>query len=150
VPAADSPAVAPAVVVANSMAPAAAPAASPARNNDADSSPAVVLAVIESWRAAWSSRDVTRYLSLYAADFAPPGGLTRAKWEAQRRERLKRASFISLKVLDPQVTVTGDKQAAARFTQVYESDTIKESGRKLLALVQQGGKWLIRGETFEK
>ena len=139
--------------VANAAAPAARAESAPVaavKQINADASPAAVLSVIESWRAAWSSRDVARYLSLYAADFAPPGGLSRAKWEAQRRERLKRASFIVLKVVEPQVTITGENQAAASFTQVYESDTLKESGRKVLALVQQGGKWLIRGESFEK
>jgi murein L,D-transpeptidase YafK len=109
-----------------------------------------VLAALEEWRAAWSARDADRYLSMYAPTFKPAAGMSRGKWEQLRRERLKRASFVVVKVVDPQVTVAGS-DAAAIFTQVYESDTLKESGRKKLAMVMvSDGKWRIREETFEK
>jgi outer membrane protein assembly factor BamE len=112
--------------------------------------PSTVLAALESWRAAWSARDVERYLSMYATDFRLPAGLSRARWEAQRRERIRRPSFIVVKVVDPQVSIAGESVATAVFTQVYESDSVKESGRKTLALVRQGGDWKIRDERFEK
>jgi ketosteroid isomerase-like protein len=124
--------------------------AAPSAQAAASAAPREVLTTLEQWRAAWSARDVDRYLSMYAPTFKPSGGLTRAKWEQQRRERIGRASFVVVKVVDPQVTVAGS-DAAAIFTQVYESDTLKESGRKKLALVLVGdGKWRIREETFEK
>ena len=109
-----------------------------------------ILAALEEWRAAWARRDADRYLSMYAADFTPPAGLTRAHWEEQRRLRLQRASFIVVKVRGPQIRVAGDSEATAVFTQVYESDALKESGRKTLALVQAGGRWRIRDESFRK
>ena len=116
----------------------------------ANAAPRDVLTALEQWRAAWSARDIDGYLSMYAPTFKPSGGLTRARWEQQRRERIGRASFVVVKVVDPQVTVAGS-DAAAIFTQVYESDTLKESGRKKLALVLVGdGKWRIREEAFEK
>ena len=110
--------------------------------------PAVITAMVEQWRAAWSGRDVPVYLGLYAPDFKP-AGMTRARWEAQRRERLAKPVFIFVRVMDPQVTLTGDQSATAIFTQQFESDTLKETGRKTLVWGNYGGKWLIREETFK-
>ncbi len=115
-----------------------------------NAAPREVLRAVEEWRAAWSAREVERYLATYAANFKPGGGLSRPKWEQQRRERLRRASFVVVKVVDPQVTVAGS-EATAVFTQIYESDTLKESGRKRLGLVLAGDRrWRIREESFEK
>ena len=75
--------------------------------------------------------------------------MTRARWEAQRRERIGKPSFIVVKVVEPQITLVGDRGAVAVFTQQYESDTFKEAGRKTLVLGNFGGKWLIRDETFK-
>ena len=113
-------------------------------------SPAAVLAALETWRSAWSARDVARYLAMYAPDFKPGTGVSRAGWLAQRRERLVRPSFIVVKVQDPSVTLAGDDAAVAVFTQVFESDTLSETGRKTLAFANRGGKWLIREESFIK
>ena len=113
-------------------------------------SPAAVLAALETWRSAWSARDVASYLAMYAPDFKPGTGVSRAGWLAQRHERLVRPSFIVVKVQDPSVTLAGNDAAVAVFTQVFESDTFKETGRKTLGFANLGGKWLIREETFIK
>ena len=110
--------------------------------------PATITAVVEQWRAAWSGKDVASYLALYAPDFKP-AGMSRARWEAQRKERLSKPSFIKVNVADSQVTVGGDKAATATFTQQYETDTLKESGKKTLVLGNYNGKWLIREESFK-
>lgn len=127
-----------------------APVAAPAVAAPAASapSPSDVTAAIEQWRSAWATKDVAAYLASYAPDFKPTG-MTRARWEAQRRERIGKPSFIVVKVVDPQITLVGDKGAVAVFTQQYESDTFKEAGRKTLVLGNFGGKWLIRDETFK-
>ncbi len=108
----------------------------------------MITAAVEQWRAAWSGKDATAYLAMYAPDFKP-AGMTRARWEAQRRDRLAKPVFIFVRVAEPQVTLSGDSTATAIFTQQYESDTLKESGRKTLVLGNYGGKWLIREETFK-
>ncbi len=135
--------------MAGALAPPATAVAATAAPTPAATSSAI-LSALEEWRAAWARRDVDRYLSMYAADFTPPAGLTRAQWEEQRRLRLQRASFIVVKLIEPQIRVAGDSQATAVFTQVYESDALKESGRKTLALVQADGRWRIRDESFRK
>lgn len=131
-------------------APAAPPVAAPvAPAIAAAAGPVAVNAALEQWRAAWSSKNAATYLASYAPDFKPAGGLSRAKWEAQRKERLAKPSFISVKLVDTQVTLSGEKAATAIFTQQYESDTLKEAGRKTLQLGNYDGKWLIREETFK-
>ena len=104
--------------------------------------------MVEQWRAAWSARDPASYLALYAPDFKP-GNLTRARWEAQRRERLTRSAFIFVNLSDVQITQAGDNGAIVTFTQQYESETLKETGKKTLLLGNVGGQWLIREETFK-
>jgi len=118
-----------------------APAARPA------ASPEGVLAAIEKWRAAWQLKDVRSYLAAYAPDFRPAGNLSRARWEAQRRERLTKPTFIVVKVSDPQVTLGKDDVAVAVFVQEYESNALKESGRKTLKMGLYGNEWLIREEA---
>lgn len=105
-----------------------------------------VIASVERWRAAWQAKDVTRYLASYAPDFRAPGNLSRAKWEAQRRDRLTKPSFIVVKVIDPQVTLGKDDVAVAVFVQEYESNLLKESGRKTLRMARYGSDWLILEE----
>ncbi len=150
-PAAPPPSPAPAAVAA--PAPAATVAAAPVPSAAAAAqasapTPADITAAVEQWRSAWATKDVAAYLASYAPDFKP-AGMTRARWEAQRRERIGKPSFIVVKVVEPQITLVGDKGAVAVFTQQYESDTFKEAGRKTLVLGNFGGKWLIRDETFK-
>ncbi|MDB5807432.1 MAG: outer membrane protein assembly factor BamE [Betaproteobacteria bacterium] len=134
----------PAAVPVQAAVPAAIPVAAPAQSVPSPAAtPEGVQASIERWRAAWQAKDVTAYLAAYAPDFRPANNLTRAKWEAQRRERLGKPSFIVVKVRDPQVTLGRDDVAVAVFLQEYESNTLKESGRKTLRMARFGQDWLI-------
>jgi hypothetical protein len=123
-----------------------APAPSPASSARPVLTPDGVIASVEHWRAAWQAKDVTRYLASYAPDFRTPGNLPRAKWEALRRDRLTKPSFIVVKVIDPQVTLGKDDVAVAVFVQEYESNLLKESGRKTLRMARYGNDWLILEE----
>ena len=111
------------------MAPPPVPVVAPVVQAAAAVNPAVITDVLEQWRAAWAGKNADAYLSFYAPDFRPQG-MPRPKWEAQRRDRLAKPSFISIKLVDPQVTLIGDKTAVAVFVQQYESDVFKEAGKK--------------------
>ncbi|HEY4372629.1 MAG TPA: outer membrane protein assembly factor BamE [Burkholderiales bacterium] len=132
-------------VVAEPTPPAAsqAPTAAPAATAPAIVSPDGVLTALERWRAAWQAKNAAAYFAAYAPDFRPPSNLSRAKWEVQRRDRLMKPSFINVKVQDPQVTIGSDDIAVVTFTQVYESNLVKESGRKTLRMARYGSDWLI-------
>jgi len=107
-----------------------------------------VLGTVEGWARAWSSKDVDKYFSYYASDFHTPKGETRGKWEAARREQIAKARIIAVEVLDPKVTLVDPNHATVAFKQSYRADDYRSSGRKTLALVRQGDRWLIQQETI--
>ncbi|WP_155403707.1 L,D-transpeptidase Cds6 family protein [Variovorax paradoxus] len=121
-------------------APAAAPAAAPSTGI------AEVETAVRAWAAAWSARDVDRYLAAYAPDFTPARKQDRKRWEAERRTRIANKSAISVAVEDLVISVSG-QTASARFKQVYSADKLKSTDRKTLELQRVGDKWLIRKES---
>ena len=142
---APTPAPAPAPVPALAQAPAVARAAAlpdiPAPVRTA------IIAAVEQWREAWSSKNVTAYLASYEPQFTVTG-LGRAEWQAQRTDRIMRPASIRVTVSELQMAMEGDSAVAVSFIQKYESPTFKESGRKLLVFGESNGKWLIREESF--
>jgi tetratricopeptide (TPR) repeat protein len=108
-----------------------------------------VTKAVESWAAAWSKKDVKAYLGHYSKDFTPPGG-SRAKWEAERTQRIDKPGNIAVSVDSISVTPEGAERATARFRQNYRSATLKTSSNKALVLVRQDGRWLIQQERVGK
>ena len=139
----------PQVVVAQQAAPApqpaaaAAPAPAPAQTSGGSRE---VEAAVQAWAAAWSSKDMGAYLGAYGKEFDPPGKMTRAAWETERRTRIVGKSRISVNVSDVAVTVNGSK-ALARFKQAYSADALNVSSRKTLELVKSGDRWVIVRES---
>jgi tetratricopeptide (TPR) repeat protein len=131
-----------------------APAATPAPPPATAAAPAVaagsepVVRMLNAWAAAWASRDVDAYLSHYAADFRPDGGLTLPEWQAQRRARIGKATSIDVEVLNPEVTKLDGARVSVTFTQDYRSETIADKVVKVVELVQVGGVWKISRETL--
>ena len=118
----------------------------PAKTNTAGSKPEnQVTAAVQAWAAAWAAKDVAGYLAAYAANFETPDGLSRAAWEAQRKERIERAKTISVEIKISKVTISAD-EATVVFRQSYRSDKVKSNNTKTLKLVKAGDKWLIRVE----
>ncbi len=130
------PAVKPAII---EPAPAAKPAPTPApANNNIES-------VINNWVQAWSKRDVNAYLAAYANDFTT-SGITRADWEAQRRDRITAPKTIDVQISDLKIDQQGDT-ASATFRQAYRSDRLRSTVTKTLKLALQNGQWRITSET---
>lgn len=99
------------------------------------------------WIAAWSARDVERYLAFYAQDFTPGGGLSRAAWEAQRRARLSGAAGIQVAARDVRVESQGADRVVVRFAQDYAAGSYRETGtRKRLVMRREDGRWRIVSE----
>jgi ketosteroid isomerase-like protein len=100
--------------------------------------------LVTQWAAAWSARDVSRYLAFYAPDFTPDKGVPLAAWEATRRKRLQAPRSIKVEVRDLRIETAGDNRLIARFTQDYAADAYRESGTtKLLLLTRRDGAWKI-------
>ncbi len=102
--------------------------------------------VVQSWAAAWSAKDAERYLSFYADDFAPEGGVSRLVWEVQRRQRIARPREIRVAVSELQVQPLGPGRAQVTFRQDYRSDAISNQSTKVLVMAQARGQWRIRRE----
>ncbi len=118
------------------------PAATPAvgvANADA----AAVGTLLGSWARAWSSRDVDGYLAHYAADFVPEGGLSRAAWQQQRRDRITRPSRIAVQALRPEFVKVGDDRVRINFVQEYKSESFSDQVSKVLEFKSGKDGWKI-------
>ena len=105
-----------------------------------------VLSTLSEWAMAWSSRDVDSYLGYYAEDFQPPRGLSRAGWEAQRRARLIKPSYIQISLSDTQVRIDSPDDAQVSFVQSYHSNTYSDRTRKSMHMTRVGEEWKILSE----
>ena len=130
--------VAAAPALAEPLAPAPAPAAS-AGIADAGGINTALLG----WAKAWSARDVNAYLATYAPDFVPEGGLARATWEQQRRDRIARPSRIAVRALNPEIVKVGDDRVRVSFVQEYQSDTFSDQVNKVLEFKSSSSGWKI-------
>ncbi|HUP91191.1 MAG TPA: tetratricopeptide repeat protein [Solimonas sp.] len=137
---------APTVAIAPAPAPAAPmPAPAPAAALDAATTQAVN-AAIQSWAQAWAGKNMDAYFALYGSDFAPEGGLTRAAWETQRRDRIARPKRISVKATHVELSRIDNGRVRASFSQEYESDAFSDTVTKVLELKPEGGGWKIARE----
>lgn len=121
----------------------------PAAANTAPVNPAPadtkIEAAITRWAQAWSARNVDAYLAAYASDFTAEG-LSRSKWEAQRRARITAPKSIEVKISDLKIDQQGDT-ASATFRQAYRSDRLSSTVSKTLTLALKNGEWRIVDET---
>jgi hypothetical protein len=101
--------------------------------------------MIAEWAAAWSAKDVGRYLSFYSANFKPTSGITRQTWEAQRRKRIEDKGAISVTPMDVEVMTTQGRTEAT-FRQLYRAGPLYSSEKKRMVLVKEGTRWLIAAE----
>lgn len=100
---------------------------------------------LEAWRTAWQGKRVDDYLAMYGAGFAPPSGMDRAAWEADRHRKLGKNGEIRVEISDLEVSVQGAK-ASTRFRQRYSSSNYADETQKTLDWALVGGIWKIAGE----
>jgi ketosteroid isomerase-like protein len=116
----------------------------------AASSPSSTSSAIEqslyAWAQAWSQKNIDEYFKAYAPEFDPPGRLSRADWEKERRERILPRAKIEVDLSQIHIEQRG-QEATVRFVQHYRADAIKAASRKTLKLVKQQNRWLITEET---
>ena len=133
-------------------------AAAPAAESS-DAVSAAAIASVNAWAKAWSSKDVAGYLNTYGPEFTPEGGLSRAAWEQQRRERINRAGRITVRVANPSVTEhdgaqgsvgtkLGEGRVRVNFTQDYRADNFSDQVSKVLELKDSGSGFKITREAI--
>ena len=107
-----------------------------------------VLAAVNGWAKAWSSKNADAYLAYYAPNFQVPGGEARANWEATRRDRIVKPKLIVVTIGSPKVSFDANGGAVVKFRQGYKSDTLNTSGAKILTLVKNSDRWQIVQERM--
>jgi ketosteroid isomerase-like protein len=100
---------------------------------------------LRAWAAAWSARDADAYLSFYSTEFKTPGKQEFAAWSEERKARVTRPEFIKVSIDRLKISLKGNT-AQASFTQQYESNIVKDSGKKAMQLVREGSNWKILDE----
>jgi tetratricopeptide (TPR) repeat protein len=134
----------PAPVAANKSESSAKPAAVASSGNDANDNE--VLKAVKSWAAAWSSKNVKKYLAFYADEFTPPNGESRGDWESLRAERISKPKSIEVGIENPSVSFSDGNHATVTFRQTYRASHLKTSGNKTLEMMKSGNQWLIVAE----
>jgi tetratricopeptide (TPR) repeat protein len=107
-----------------------------------------VLAAVNGWAKAWSSKNADAYLAYYAPNFQVPGGEARANWETTRRDRIVRPKLIEVTVGSPKISFDANGRAIVKFRQGYKSDALSTSGAKTLTLVKNNDRWQIVQERM--
>lgn len=100
---------------------------------------------LRAWIAAWSARDPEAYLAFYSEQFKVPGGGDFAAWTQERKNRVTRPEFINVSFDKLKIKVKNNT-AQATFVQQYESNIVKDSGKKTLQLELDGENWKIIAE----
>lgn len=107
-----------------------------------------LLDALRMWVEDWTSGDVERYLSHYAADFWSPG-FDLKKWQARKRAVASGKSFqqVDLSNLSlfayPQSASNGRDMVVASFRQHYRSNNFNSDMGKRLYLTREDGRWRV-------
>jgi len=92
---------------------------------------------IESWRQAWESHDVDRYMKHYSKNFQSCW-LDYASWKEKKRRLSKRYKKVEVK-LGNVYLYRQNGLVTAIFTQRYQSDQYASSGIKVLYISHENG-----------
>ena len=102
---------------------------------------------IKAWLAAWSGKDLKRYLDFYSPQFQATG-MSRELWATSRERRFAAVKGpIQITVSGVKTTLTSATTAETRFTQNYQSSGLRDVTEKTLQWVQEDGQWRILRES---
>lgn len=107
-----------------------------------------LLDALNLWVADWTSGDVERYLSHYAADFWSPG-YDLKRWQARKRAVAQGKTFQQVELSNlslfvyPQAAGDGRDLVVASFRQHYRSNNFNADLGKRLYLTREDGRWRV-------
>lgn len=122
-----------------------APAAPTAATADSSATTPVSQRLLD-WVGAWTSKDVTRYLSFYDPKFQPTG-VPRAVWFANRTKLLKKDGEVELKIANVQRRTVSADTVETKFEQHYSSKDFSDKTQKTLTWKRRGADWYIVKES---
>lgn len=102
-----------------------------------------LIETVDLWAAAWSEQNVPQYIVNYSEDFAVPGRQSRRNWEALRRTRINRPSYINLDITYQRFELVDTNVVDVFFRQAYRSNTYSDLTDKVLRLRRENTDWKI-------
>ncbi|WP_245503521.1 TolC family outer membrane protein [Aquabacterium lacunae] len=100
---------------------------------------------LRDWVATWMAKDINKYFTFYAKEFAP-ARYTSAKWIAERRRLVTKPGEIDIKVSDVKASAQGP-YVVTSFKQVYNSKDFKDVSQKTLTWRYVDNDWIIFKES---
>ena len=98
------------------------------------------------WVGAWTSKDVTRYLSFYDPKFQPTG-VSRSVWFANRTKLVRKDGAVDLKIANVQRRTLSADTVETKFEQHYSSKDFNDKTQKSLIWKRRGSEWYIVKES---
>lgn len=117
--------------------------------SDIDNQRKDILGWLNSWKAAWESKDIDSYIANYSDEFS---GLkmNKSQWKSFKNNLNQKYKSISVKIYQP-VVYRHHNEVVVRFLQHYESDALSDFGEKHLYIdMDSQGRPRILGETWSE
>lgn len=108
-----------------------------------------LMVALESWRSAWSRRDITAYFGLYGPAFLSSNQEDLRAWKKKRKVVMKRVGEVAIHIADIKIILTDDMHASTIFNQFYRSKKYKDIVNKNMQWTRTDGRWLITQENVE-
>ncbi|MHB1360323.1 MAG: L,D-transpeptidase family protein [Rhodocyclaceae bacterium] len=103
-----------------------------------------LLAMIDTWRSDWESRDIERYARHYARDFSGDGKKL-AEWIAQKKRVSARKQWIKIAIRNISMFRNPGKEeyVVVTFEQDYQSSNLSNRMQKRQYWIKEDGRWKI-------
>lgn len=101
---------------------------------------------VRDWAAAWSAKDLDRYVGFYSPTFAG-SKRTRDQWLADRKRLIGKPGPIQVQVDRIQSRAISNELVETRFAQTYSSQNFRDRTDKVLTWKRESGKWVIVEES---
>jgi hypothetical protein len=101
---------------------------------------------LQKWATAWVDKDLPTYYGHYVPEFKGANADNKA-WRASREQLIATRKAIQLELKDLKFSSSGQDRVTVDMIQNYQSDALKDSIKKSMTFVKQGGRWLIQSES---
>lgn len=105
-----------------------------------------IVETVESWAAAWTDQRIEDFFALYDEGFEPPSGVSRAAWEAGRRESVLQPPWVRVSVNRLRYKFIAESRVLVDFDQLYETESQRVDATNTLELSWTGSSWKILRE----
>nr|BFD67874.1 hypothetical protein HAGR004_28960 [Bdellovibrio sp. HAGR004] len=101
---------------------------------------------VESWRQAWETQDIEKYMSYYDAGFKAPG-FNYNSWKNHKKSLKSKYEYIKVHLSQPYIVQHND-QLLVKTLQRYESDKHIDYGVKTIYALKSGDSFKIIREEW--